>query len=165
MNIIRKFFDRIEKITEKIGMILLTLMILIIGGQVILRYIFKFTPRWSEELALVFMIWFSFLGMAIGVKKGIHISIEYFMNLLPLKIKKYINILDEIIIIFFGGVLLIKGYELSEMMLMSRMPSLGVPTTVQYAVVPIAGFLMIVYSCFNLIDRLNNKKIEGEDIL
>lgn len=167
MNFVKVVFDKLEKFMEYMGMVLLSSMILVIGGQVVSRYFFKFTPRWSEELALIFMIWFSFIGMAIGVKMGIHISIEYFMDRAPKSLKKYVGIFDQLLVIAFGTILLVKGYELSAMTWYSVMPSLGIPTTFQYAPVPIAGFFIIIYSAFDLVaiikdEKQKNKENEGE---
>ncbi|MGL4566971.1 MAG: TRAP transporter small permease [Fusobacteriaceae bacterium] len=161
MNFIKVIFDKMEKLMEYMGMVLLSSMILIIGGQVVSRYFFKFTPRWSEELALLCMIWFSFIGMAIGVKMGIHISIEYFMDRAPKSVKKYVGMFDQLLVITFGVILLIKGYELSEMTWYSVMPSLGIPTTFQYAAVPISGFFIAVYALFDLIAIIKNKGERG----
>ncbi|MGL4402680.1 MAG: TRAP transporter small permease [Fusobacteriaceae bacterium] len=157
MNFIKVIFNKIEKLMEYMGMMLLCSMILVIGGQVVSRYFFEFTPRWSEELALLFMIWFSFIGMAIGVKMRIHISIEYFMDRAPKTLKKYVGIFDQLLVITFGVILFVKGYELSEMTWYSIMPSLGIPTTFQYAAVPIAGFFIAIYSFFDLVAIIKNK--------
>ncbi len=163
MIFLKKIFDKIEIIMEYFGMFLLTMMLLIIGMQVVCRYIFGFTPRWSEEVALILMVWFTFIGMSIGVKKGIHISIEYFMDRVPKKMRKIIIKLDDILMIIFGGILLVNGYMLSEMMMWSTMPSIGLPTTVIYGVTPIAGALIMIYSFLRLIDKNEDKKIIGEE--
>ncbi|MGL5122788.1 MAG: TRAP transporter small permease [Fusobacteriaceae bacterium] len=164
MLFLKKCFNKIEIIMEYFGMFLLTMMLLIIGMQVISRYIFGFTPRWSEEVALILMVWFTFIGMSIGVKRGIHISIEYFLDRVPNNIKKMIIKFDDILMIIFGGILFVNGYKLSEMMMWSIMPSIGLPTTVIYAVTPISGALIIIYSLLRLVGIKEEKKIIEEDI-
>ena len=50
----------------------LVIMTVIIGWQVIGRYILSSSPSWTEQAAQVLMIWFAFLAAAAGVREGFH---------------------------------------------------------------------------------------------
>ncbi len=160
MNFLKKFANFTEKIFEAFAMFLLVLMTLVIGYQIFMRYIFSSTPKWSEEFSLVLMVWFAFIGIAIGVNKGIHLSIEYFVDKLSDKNKVKVHRLNDILILLFGFILMTAGYKLSKVAGMSIMPALQVPTTILYGVVPICGFMIIIYSTLNLF----TKKSFNEDI-
>lgn len=170
MDIIDKIFNFLEKLIEFIGIILLVGMVIVIGGQIFCRYFLNFTPKWSEDIALIFMVWFSFLGIAIGVKRGIHLSIEFFINILSNKGKFLIILLDHALTTLFGYILLTRGYLLAKMTVHSKISSLGVPTATLYGVVPITGFFIMCFSILKILDMivksserkrdLNDKKVE-----
>jgi TRAP-type C4-dicarboxylate transport system permease small subunit len=135
-------------------------MTVIIGYQIVSRYIFASTPRWSEELALIFMVWFAFIGMAIGVKRGIHLSIEYFFNKLNIKAQNIVEVINNTIVFLFGLILFVYGGKLAAMAGMSKMAATGLSTTVLYIMVPINGIMMSIYSIIKIIDiiKSNNSK-------
>ena len=137
--------DFLEKIVETLGVTLLVLMVHIIGIQVFCRYFLNFTPSWSEDISLLFMIWFSFLGIALGVKRDTHLSIEVFYSRFSKGFQNFINIFNYILIIFFSYILLTRGIVLVKMTLRSTIPSLGIPTSNLYIAIPIMSGLIIVF--------------------
>lgn len=139
------FSDFLERVVEIVGITLLVLMVIIIGVQVFYRYFLNFTPSWSEDLSLLFMIWFSFLGIALGVKRDTHLSIEFFFNRLSKNFQRFITDFNYILILFFSYILFTRGIILVRMTLNSKMPSLKVPTSVLYIVIPIMSVIIIIF--------------------
>lgn len=144
-NKYNKFSDFLEKMVETLGVTLLGLMVLVIGIQVFCRYFLNFTPSWSEDISLLFMIWFSFLGIALGVKRDTHLSIEVFYSRFSKGFQNFINIFNYVLIIFFSYILLTRGIVLVKMTLKSTIPSLGIPTSNLYIAIPIMSGLIIVF--------------------
>lgn len=153
MKFLKKLAHFTETILEILAMSLLVLMTVIIGYQIFMRYFFSSTPKWSEELSLVLMVWFAFIGIAIGVNKGIHLSIEYFVDRMSPKAKGIIHKINDILIMTFGLVLTVAGYQLAEMAGMSIMPALQMPTTILYGVVPICGIMIVLYSLISFFTK------------
>ena len=64
-------FEKVDyyfnKLVEYFGMVLLVLMTLIVSWVVFSRYFLNRTPA-GEESALLCMVWFGFLSMALGVR-------------------------------------------------------------------------------------------------
>ncbi len=139
------FSDFLERVVEIVGITLLVLMVITIGVQVFCRYFLNFTPSWSEDLSLLFMIWFSFLGIALGVKRDTHLSIEFFFNRLSKNFQRFITDFNYILILFFSYILFTRGIILVRMTLNSKMPSLKVPTSVLYIVIPIMSVIIIIF--------------------
>ena len=48
--------------------------------QVFMRYVLNMPLIWSEEFARYLFVWVAFIGAGYGVRRGIHISMEYFFN-------------------------------------------------------------------------------------
>ncbi|WP_105616557.1 TRAP transporter small permease [Vallitalea okinawensis] len=148
---VKKIVHIIEAIFENIAMFFLAIMTIIISYQVFCRYFLNYTPSWSEEVSLLLMVWMGFLGIALGVIKGVHIGIEFFASILPHQIQKVLFIVDDLLVALFGASLLIYGYELVEKTMSSKLPATGWPAATLYALVPFCGLLIICFIIYKLI--------------
>jgi TRAP-type C4-dicarboxylate transport system permease small subunit len=55
------------------GLVLMTALIL---AQVFFRYVLNSSIIWSEPAAVILMGWFIFLGAAVGIREGYHLSFD-----------------------------------------------------------------------------------------
>ena len=83
MQAARKTFRVLFKVLEWFAMTCMVILTVIVFIDVILRYVFKQGFSWTQEVATLMLVWFSLIGMAIGVLEKIHISIEMFTAKLP----------------------------------------------------------------------------------
>ena len=72
-----------ENLEEALLVIALAAMAVIMGIQVIARYIFGASLSWSEELTRYIFIWAGFLSVSYCTKKCISIKIEQFVAMFP----------------------------------------------------------------------------------
>jgi TRAP-type C4-dicarboxylate transport system permease small subunit len=150
LALFRKIFYALERFLELLAMGMLMAMTAIICYQVTLRYVFNHSPSWSEEIAIVLMIWFGILSIPIGVRLNIHIGIEFIFNKFPLRAQWIISRLIYILIGGFGVIMVVSGTELVEFMMMSTLPATKLPSAVEYVVTPISG-LMLIFTVLELL--------------
>ncbi len=130
-------------------------MTVLIGVMVFMRYVMGMGIRWANELALVLQVWFTFIAMALGVRKGLHISI----NIMPEKLSATINWvmtkLHALIIIGVGVVMVVYGRQLVISTMRSVLPAMGLRSGFLYLALPVGGALIILESMLDLfgIDR------------
>ncbi len=141
--IVKKLFAGIQKGLELLSMGMLLAMVVIICYQVVMRFVFNDSPSWTEEVAILLMIWFGILSIPIGVKLHLHIGIEYLFNQFPLTGQYVISRLIYLLIAGFGLVMIVYGFELVQFMTMSTLPATKLPSAVEYAVIPVSGVLLI----------------------
>jgi len=158
LNIIKKVLNIIDNIIEYLCMGTLVALVCIVFMQVFTRYFLKFTPRWSEETSVILLIWLGFITMAIGVKKGMHLSISAIVDLLPKPVQKIIYYFDELAVMVFGIVLFIYGKDLSAATMSSTMPATQLPSGVLYAVLPVSGVMIIIYTIVRITDLILDKQ-------
>lgn len=156
----RRTAKRVNEVIEKFGMIFLVLMLLIVSMQVITRLTIKTTPRWAEEVAAIFMVYFAFIGISIGVYEGIHIAITFITDLLPKSVQKIILIIDELLIMFYGGSLLYFGGRLVYATRTSTLPATQWPAFMPYLMAPVAGLVVVLFTIVNIMNIVQNKKTE-----
>lgn len=142
---------------ELIGMLTLVTMTVIVNFSVVTRYFLSYTPGWGESGSLLCMVWFGFLSMALGVRDNQHISITIMDHLVSPKALKKLDYFKEIAIFLFGLFMIYQGLVLCEIGMLNNMPGLDIPSTVQYAAVPVGGLALCVYSMQQFIRDIRNK--------
>jgi TRAP-type C4-dicarboxylate transport system permease small subunit len=125
-------------------------MVLVITWQVIGRYVLEASPRWSSEIALLLLAWLGFLGIAIGIRERSHIAVSLITAKLPPALSRPLGWLAHLLMAVFGGYLVVEGINFTEVIGQNTMPATGLPTSVQYAAMPVAGVLICVYALAQL---------------
>lgn len=157
MNLLRKVCRALFKALEWFAIICMVVLTLIVFMDVILRYIFKQGFPWTQEVATLMLVWFSFIGMAIGVLEKIHISIEMFTSKLSDKAIAALECFNHILIAVFGGFMIYFGAIIMNMTKLSTMPATKLPSSVLYVILPLAGVLVLLNAV--LVAARQDKKI------
>ena len=75
--------DRLFKAVEAVLAALLLGMVLMVFGNVVLRYAFNSGITVSEELARFFFVWLTFIGAIVAMRDGSHLGMDAFVARLP----------------------------------------------------------------------------------
>lgn len=160
---LKKIFLTIDKAIEIFCIVLLVAMICIVFVAVITRKVFHFMFAWSEEITLLCLTWFTFMGIAIGFRERLHLGMDIFEKASP-KLIKASNYIIDAVTFLFGLYLVVYGWDFTMMMKGSVLAATQLPNVVQYVVMPITGVLTCVYSVLQLLghDLRRYNKIEEE---
>ena len=145
-SFLNKILDLSEELISYLAMVFLVAMIVIVSTTVFTRYLFNFTFRWSDEVALLMMIWFGFLGMALGVKNSVHLSIEFFMSLVPDNYQKIVYKIEDLLVGIFGSFMLKYGWDLYNATKNTVLPATQWTRGLLFIMFPLSGILIIIYS-------------------
>lgn len=127
---------------------LMTIMVIAVLWQVFSRYVMQSPSSVTEELARYLLIWIGILGAAYAAGQQDHLAINLLEEKLNKENKKRLRIIIDVLIIFFcvtvliigGGNLVYVNYELGQ-----SSAALEIPLYIVYLVVPLSGFLVIIY--------------------
>lgn len=150
LDIFRNIFNMIYIVLIYAAKFMLALMTVIIGINVFMRYVLDSGLAWAEEVALVLLVWFTFISFALGVKKKLHISINIMPENLAPVIHTILEKIQNILVAGTGVVMIVYGRILVQFTMRSVMPSLGVPSGYLYMILPVCGVLIIYDSVFEL---------------
>ena len=117
----------------------------IVSAHVVARNIFKSNIRWNQEVALLLTIWMAFLGLSIGVDKGLHIKVELFFSMFPKAVQKALDCLNRILLLLVGVFFTYYGTALILSTTHSKMTVTRWPACVMYLMIPVAGVTMIYF--------------------
>ncbi len=151
MRLLYKTSNITAKVIEVISIVLLVLMVITTCYQVILRYLFNNPTSWSGELAIIFLIWFGYLGIALAVKERGHISIDLLYDKLKPIYRNILDIFFYICLIIFSVLMIYNGKLLCSVTITQKLPATGLSKAILYFTLIIAGILIILYSIQNIL--------------
>lgn len=121
-------------------------MTIIVAWQVFGRYVLNSSPSWSEQAALVLIIWFVSLAAAAGVREGFHIRIVSIEEASAPGVRRLLQLTANAVVALCGFAMLLWGSELVSRTWSHGIPSLGIPRGLSYLGIPIAGALIMLFA-------------------
>ncbi len=142
-----KIINKVDSVVRVLATILLTAMVILVLMQVLGRT-FKLWPvAQIEELARYTMIWSALLGSAIGILSHAHVNVEIFRNMLPVKARKTVTIVSDIIVLIFFCIIFYHGLTITSRavtQLSTSMPWLSMAYIM--VIIPLCGFIGAINS-------------------
>ncbi len=126
-----------------IGLVMMTAFI---AAQVVWRYGLNDSLVWTEPAAVMIMGWFIFLGAAVGIREGYHLSFDVVLYLLPPKAKLVLFTISDIVVAAFGGGMFWFGWSLAARAARNTMPSLGISDAWSFMPLVFGGVLVVIFS-------------------
>jgi TRAP-type C4-dicarboxylate transport system permease small subunit len=146
--------------------LLLTAIVVIVSYQVFARFLLGFSPSWTEELALILMVWLAMLGSALGVRLNDHISIEFVASSLRGRPRWLIYRFSEAVTALFGGFMILEGWGLATRTLGQTFAVTKLPAGYMYFSIPVAGVFIVLYVIEGWLDpryRAAALAVDGKD--
>ena len=131
----------------------LILMTVFITGQVIARYVFNDSLVWSEPAAVILMGWFIFLGAAVGIREGYHLSFDVMLYFLPESVKLWLYSISDLVVLGFGTGMVWFGSQLALSAWDVKLPSLGISGAFDFLPIVGGGILVVLFSMERLARR------------
>ena len=143
----------------------LTLMAVLVFGNVVLRYVFDSGIAVSEELARLLFVWLIFLGAILASRQHAHIGFDTLVKSLPTRWKKIMIGISGALMLAACVIFVIGGWKQTLINLDNSYPVLGISYAWLHAVAIVFGIGMAISIVFNLWDALTQKHTDDELIL
>lgn len=154
-----RFCAALSKLSLMLAVIGLIGVVLGVQYQVVGRYIFNDTPTWAEGLSLLLVLYVTAFGLAVGVRDAGHIGLESMVALLPPKWQHRIELLIHALVGLFGALMVHSGWQWSVVKWEETKPLLGVPDSVDYFPLVIAGVLIVLFSIEHIIALVRGTEV------
>ena len=126
-----------------IGLVLMTAFI---AAQVFWRYVLNDSIVWTEPASVMIMGWFIFLGAAVGIREGYHLSFDVLLYVMPHGVKMVLFTISDIAVAAFGVGMAWYGWSLAARASGNVMPSLGISDAWSFAPLVAGGALVVLFS-------------------
>ena len=149
--------ERLAGIVSKIAAAGLVLMTVVIAWQVFARYVLNDSPSWSESAALVIMLYFVLFAAAVGVYEKFHLGFRLFVSMLPLRRKRAVFVLGQLLVMLFGAAMAWNGMALIDYTASHIIPTLGVSRSVAYWPFVMCGGLILLFALVHCVTVIRGK--------
>ena len=143
MKIIHDIDKVINKILRFIVIIMLSVMSVVVFAQVLFRIVHLSIP-WSEELSKYLLIWSTFLGAAICIRKGSLVGLEFLKNSMSEEKQKILQTILNLIVCAMLLFLINVGFWAVRRVWFQITPVLKVSMGLMYAAIPIGSVFMLI---------------------
>jgi TRAP-type C4-dicarboxylate transport system permease small subunit len=109
---------------------------------------------WVEEIGEYSLAWLTFIGAAVGIRRGTHFAVHIVTERLSPSLRRAIAAAHYVLLVGFGGLLAIYGWQVSELNSQSYSPALNLNLRWLYLSAVVGGILIVIYSLAALADTL-----------
>ncbi|MBK6788981.1 MAG: TRAP transporter small permease [Betaproteobacteria bacterium] len=93
----------------------LVIMLVLVLGNVVLRYGFNSGIASSEDIARFLFIWIIFTGAALGIRENTHLGMDSVVKMLPHKGKLIFAVISHVLMLAITGFLLVGSWQQMEL--------------------------------------------------
>ncbi len=151
MALWHRALDALAQAATALASVMIVALILIFGWLVYGRYVLNETPTWVEQVALLLVVWITFLGAAVGVRRGTHLSVDFIREAAPGPLRSGAHFICILALIFFGVMLAWQGFVMFERTAQRVVPLLGISEGWRAIPVSLGGAMITLFALDHLI--------------
>lgn len=150
MHWVKKVDGFITGALEWIITIFFIIIFLLVFGLVLLRYGFQTSIIGTHEVINILFVYCSALGTAILVRQREHIKILFFVEKLPVGVKKMVITVNYLLVCVLNAFFLYMSLDWIKSVGMFKAQITKIPYWVGRIPIPICSFMVILYCFYNI---------------
>jgi len=143
----------------------LAVMVVLVFGNVVLRYVFNSGIAVSEEVSRWLFVWLCFLGAVVALKDGAHLGTDMLVSRLPVAGKKVCLVLGHVLMLYLTWLFLSGSWQQAQLNLDVAAPVTGAPMAIFYASGVVFSVCAGVLLLLQLARVLTGKLGEGDLVM
>ena len=136
--IVRYFF----KLLEVLIVVFMVAMVVMVFGNVVLRYGFNSGISVSDEMSRYCFIWLTYVGAMVAMREGGHLGVDSLVKHLPIHGKKVCLFLSESLMLLCNGLFFLGTYKMHELQVTNISPVVGISMIWVYGIGYVVGVVM-----------------------
>lgn len=158
ITICEKISDIIKRLSLFLAGAFLLINIGIIIMSVFLRYFFRYSPIWTEEVSMFALIWSIVFGAVVAFSYGEHVSITIVEKFIPEITGKIMRCFRHIFIVGILGFMVYVGVNYVSSAWKFRTLALDIPKAIPLMSIPIGmGLMLLQYILLEIISASKYK--------
>jgi len=156
--IVRYFF----KLLEVLVVVFMVAMVVMVFGNVVLRYGFNSGISISDEMSRYCFIWLTYVGAMVAMREGGHLGVDTLVKHLPVNGKKVCLFLSETLMLLCNGLFFLGTYKMHELQVTNISPVVGISMIWVYGIGYVVGIVMGIINLRVLYRLLSGTITESE---
>lgn len=153
LKVIDGLLPLISKVCIFICSIAIVTLLVIFGWLVFGRYVLNVTPTWVEQLALLLVVYITFLGAAAGVHEETHLGVSFIREAFPDWLRKPLRIVADLALAVFGLIMLFACIELVQFGWSTNLAMLNIPEGIRTLPAAVCGGLIFIFASAHALAR------------
>jgi TRAP-type C4-dicarboxylate transport system permease small subunit len=149
---VRRALAAVDRGVELLVAAIFAIMLGIGLMQVFHRFMLNSSLSWSEEAQIFGHIWVVFLGIPVAYRRGAHLYIETFRDMLPRTLGAAFDLMVELLWAAFAISLIVLGYQVARVAALQESPGLEIPMSWPYSGMILGGAYLLLVAVQRIVD-------------
>ncbi|MEJ7688708.1 MAG: TRAP transporter small permease [Variovorax sp.] len=159
-----KSIDWFFRLLELLVVACMVAMVIMVFGNVVLRYGFNSGITVSDEMSRYCFIWLTYIGAMVAMRDGAHLGVDTLIRKLPLGGKKFCFALSQALMLFCNVLFLMGTYQMHELQVTNVSPVVGISMIWIYGIGYVVSVVMGAFNVSKLL-RLFAGKVSDEELI
>jgi hypothetical protein len=125
MQALQHVIDGFFRLLELLIVVLMVAMVVMVFGNVVLRYGFNSGINISDEMARYCFVWLTYIGAMVAMREGGHLGVDTLVKRLPAGGKKTALFISEVLMLLCNGLFLLGTWKMHELQVTNVSPVVG----------------------------------------
>ena len=152
------------KLLELLVVVCMVAMVIMVFGNVVLRYAFNSGISVSDEMSRYFFIWLTYIGAMVAMHEGGHLGVDTLIKHLPVMGKKVCLFLSEALMLFCNGLFLLGTWKMHDLQVTNISPVVGISMIWVYGIGYVVAVVMAIIN-LNVLYRLCTGQICEQELV
>jgi TRAP-type C4-dicarboxylate transport system permease small subunit len=158
----RKSIDLFFKLLEFLVVACMIAMVIMVFGNVVLRYGFNSGITVSDEMSRYCFIWLTYIGAMIAMREREHLGVDTLVKHLPRGGKKFCLFVSEALMLFTNVLFVIGTWKMHDLQVTNVSPVVGISMIWIYGIGYIVGTVMAIFNIATLARLLTGRLSDDE---
>jgi TRAP-type C4-dicarboxylate transport system permease small subunit len=113
------------RLLEFLIVVLMVAMVVMVFGNVVLRYGFNSGINISDEMARYCFVWLTYIGAMVAMREGGHLGVDTLVKRLPAGGKKTALFISEALMLLCNGLFFLGTWKMHELQVTNVSPVVG----------------------------------------
>lgn len=150
------------KLLELLIVVCVVAMVIMVFGNVVLRYGFNSGISVSDEMSRYCFVWLTYTGAMVAMREGGHLGVDTLVKHLPLLGKKVCLFLSESIMLFCNALFFIGTFKMHDLQASTTSTVTGISMIWIYGIGYVVAAVMACYNLSKLYRLLRGQLREDE---
>ena len=141
-NVLQLFIDRFFKLLELLIVLSMVAMVIMVFGNVVLRYGFNRGIDISDEMSRYCFIWLTYIGAMVAMREKGHLGVDTLVKHLGVGGKKLCLFLSESLMLGCNVLFFIGTWKMHELQVSNISPVVGISMIWVYGIGYVVGVVM-----------------------
>lgn len=146
MQALQHVIDGFFRLLELLIVVLMVAMVVMVFGNVVLRYGFNSGINISDEMARYCFVWLTYIGAMVAMREGGHLGVDTLVKRLPAGGKKTALFISEALMLLCNGLFFLGTWKMHELQVTNVSPVVGLSMIWIYGMGYVVATVMGVFN-------------------